>query len=167
MKIYNKSNLIFTALAMMASFWLWLKGAPILCPIAGLVIWLAVQTTLNVHPTGDAADPGDRRREQEKSNQVRHMPLSSSLRGGSGNYSSAFLPTGDIALSNHKKLLPLSWATAAFTFLGTLTIYEDTLDYIGPINLAKYYSAFALMAALFLLDIYLAFRRDKNLFKRK
>ena len=84
-----------------------------------------------------------------------------------GRYSSTFLPTGDIALSNHKKLLPLSWMVTAFTFLGTLTVYEDSLDYIGPIALHKYYPVFGLMVILFLLDIYLAFRRDKNLFKGK
>lgn len=167
MKIYNKSNLLFTGLVLLCSFWLWIKGAPILCPIAGLIVWLAVQTTLNVHPTGDAADPGDRRMEQEKAKQVRHMPIASSLRGGNGNYSNAFLPTGDIALSNHKKLLPLSWMVAAFTFLGTLTVYEDSLNYIGPIRLSKYYPVFGLMVILFLLDIYLAFHRDKNLFKGK
>ena len=163
MKIYNKSNLLFTGLALLCSFWLWLKGAPILCPIAGLIIWLAVQTTLNVHPTGDAADPDDRRVAQEKAKQVRHMPI---IRM-SGRYSSAFLPTGDLAISNHKRLLPLSWMVAAFTFLGTLTVYEDSLDYIGPINLEKYYPVFGLMVLLLLADIYLAYRRDKNLFKRK
>ena len=163
MKIYNKSNLLFTGLALLCSFWLWLKGAPILCPIAGLIIWLAVQTTLNVHPTGDAADPDDRRVAQEKAKQVRHMPI---IRM-SGRYSSAFLPTGDLSISNHKRLLPLSWMVAAFTFLGTLTVYEDSLDYIGPINLEKYYPVFGLMVLLLLADIYLAYRRDKNLFKRK
>ena len=167
MKIYNKSNLLFTGMALLCSFGLWVKGAPLICPAVGLLIWLAVQTTLNVHPTGDAADPADRRMAQEKAKQVRHLPLSSSLRGGSGNYSNAFLPTDDIALSNHKKLLPLSWATAAFTFLGTLTVYEDSLDYIGPIHLEKYYPVFGLMVLLLLADIYLAYRRDKNLFKRK
>ncbi len=165
MKIYNKSNLLFTALAMLPSFWLAIKGAPLICPAAGLVIWLAVQTTLNVHPTGDSADPGDRRMAQEKTKQIRHLPISSSLRGG-GRYG-AFLPTGDLAISNHKRLLPLSWMVAAFTLLGTLTIYEDSLDYIGPINLGKYYPVFILMALLLLADIYLAFHRDKNLFKRK
>lgn len=163
MKIYNKSNLLFTGMALLCSFWLWLKGAPILCPIAGLIIWLAVQTTLNVHPTGDAADPDDRRVAQEKAKQVRHMPV---IRI-SGRYSSAFLPTGDLSISNHKRLLPLSWMVAAFTFLGTLTVYEDSLDYIGPINLEKYYPVFGLMVLLLLADIYLAYRRDKNLFKRK
>ena len=163
MKIYNKSNMLFTGLALLCSFWLWLKGAPILCPIAGLIIWLAVQTTLNVHPTGDAADPDDRRVAQEKAKQVRHMPI---IRM-SGRYSSAFLPTGDLSISNHKRLLPLSWMVAAFTFLGTLTVYEDSLDYIGPIDLAKYYPVFGLMVLLLLADIYLAYRRDKNLFKRK
>lgn len=163
MKIYNKSNMLFTGLALLCSFWLWLKGAPILCPIAGLIIWLAVQTTLNVHPTGDAADPDDRRVAQEKAKQVRHMPI---IRM-SGRYSSAFLPTGDLSISNHKRLLPLSWMVAAFTFLGTLTVYEDSLDYIGPINLEKYYPVFGLMVLLLLADIYLAYRRDKNLFKRK
>ena len=163
MKIYNKSNLLFTGLALLCSFWLWLKGAPILCPIAGLIIWLAVQTTLNVHPTGDAADPDDRRVAQEKAKQVRHMPV---IRM-SGRYSSAFLPTGDLAISNHKRLLPLSWMVSTFTFLGTLTVYEDSLDYIGPINLEKYYPVFGLMVLLLLADIYLAYRRDKNLFKRK
>ena len=163
MKIYNKSNMLFTGLALLCSFWLWLKGAPILCPIAGLIIWLAVQTTLNVHPTGDAADPDDRRVAQEKAKQVRHMPV---IRM-SGRYSSAFLPTGDLSISNHKRLLPLSWMVAAFTFLGTLTVYEDSLDYIGPINLEKYYPVFGLMVLLLLADIYLAYRRDKNLFKRK
>ena len=34
MKIYNKSNLIFTALAMVPSFVLWAKGAPIMCPLS-------------------------------------------------------------------------------------------------------------------------------------
>ena len=165
MKIYIKSNLIFTALAMVPSFVLWAKGAPIMCPLVGLIIWLAVQTTLNVHPTGDRADPNDRRREQEKSRQIRHMPLASSLRGGNGSYSNAFLPTGDIAASNHKRLLPLSWMVAAFTFLGTLTVYEDSLDYIGPIDLAKYYPVFGLMVLLLLADIYLAYRRSKNLLK--
>lgn len=163
MKIYNKSNMLFTGMALLCSFWLWLKGAPILCPIAGLIIWLAVQTTLNVHPTGDAADPDDRRVAQEKAKQVRHMPI---IRM-SGRYSSAFLPTGDLSISNHKRLLPLSWMVAAFTFLGTLTVYEDSLDYIGPINLEKYYPVFGLMVLLLLADIYLAYRRDKNLFKRK
>lgn len=163
MKIYNKSNMLFTGLALLCSFWLWYKGAPILCPIAGLIIWLAVQTTLNVHPTGDAADPDDRRVAQEKAKQVRHMPI---IRM-SGRYSSAFLPTGDLSISNHKRLLPLSWMVAAFTFLGTLTVYEDSLDYIGPINLEKYYPVFGLMVLLLLADIYLAYRRDKNLFKRK
>ena len=163
MKIYNKSNMLFTGMALLCSFWLWLKGAPILCPIAGLIIWLAVQTTLNVHPTGDAADPDDRRVAQEKAKQVRHMPV---IRM-SGRYSSAFLPTGDLSISNHKRLLPLSWMVAAFTFLGTLTVYEDSLDYIGPINLEKYYPVFGLMVLLLLADIYLAYRRDKNLFKRK
>ena len=163
MKIYNKSNMLFTGMALLCSFWLWLKGAPILCPIAGLIIWLAVQTTLNVHPTGDAADPDDRRMAQEKAKQVRHMPI---IRM-SGRYSSAFLPTGDLSISNHKRLLPLSWMVAAFTFLGTLTVYEDSLDYIGPINLEKYYPVFGLMVLLLLADIYLAYRRDKNLFKRK
>lgn len=163
MKIYNKSNMLFTGLALLCSFWLWLKGAPILCPIAGLIIWLAVQTTLNVHPTGDAADPDDRRVAQEKAKQVRHMPV---IRM-SGRYSSAFLPTGDLAISNHKRLLPLSWMVSTFTFLGTLTVYEDSLDYIGPINLEKYYPVFGLMVLLLLADIYLAYRRDKNLFKRK
>ena len=163
MKIYNKSNMLFTGMALLCSFWLWLKGAPILCPIAGLIIWLAVQTTLNVHPTGDAADPDDRRVAQEKAKQVRHMPI---IRM-SGRYSSAFLPTGDLSISNHKRLLPLSWMVAAFTFLGTLTVYEDSLDYIGPINLKKYYPVFGLMVLLLLADIYLAYRRDKNLFKRK
>lgn len=162
MKIYNKSNVIFTLLGMAPSFWLWYKGAPLICPAVGLLIWLAVQTTLNVHPTGDSADPGDRRAEQEKAKQVHHMPVA--LRSG-GRFSSAFLPTGDISLSNHKKLLPLSWATAAFTLLGTLTVYEDSLDYIGPIDLAKYYPIFGAMAALFILDIFLARRRSKNLFK--
>ena len=163
MKIYNKSNMLFTGMALLCSFWLWLKGAPILCPIAGLIIWLAVQTTLNVHPTGDDADPDDRRVAQEKAKQVRHMPI---IRM-SGRYSSAFLPTGDLSISNHKRLLPLSWMVAAFTFLGTLTVYEDSLDYIGPINLEKYYPVFGLMVLLLLADIYLAYRRDKNLFKRK
>ena len=163
MKIYNKSNMLFTGLVLLCSFWLWLKGAPILCPIAGLIIWLAVQTTLNVHPTGDAADPDDRRVAQEKAKQVRHMPI---IRM-SGRYSSAFLPTGDLSISNHKRLLPLSWMVAAFTFLGTLTVYEDSLDYIGPINLEKYYPVFGLMVLLLLADIYLAYRRGKNLFKRK
>ena len=165
MKIYNKSNLIFTALAMMPSFWLWAKGAPLICPMVGLIVWLAVQTTLNVHPTGDRADPDDRRMAQEKTKQVRHLPLSSSLRGG-GRYG-AFLPTGDLSISNHKRLLPLSWMAAAFTLLGTLTVYDDSLDYIGPIDLAKYYPVFGLMVLLLLTDIYLAYRRDKNLFKRK
>jgi|GEM_PF-4112254 len=164
MKIYNKSNLIFTALAMVPSFWLWAKGAPLICPMVGLIVWLAVQTTLNVHPTEDRAEPGDRRMAQQKAQQLRHMPVI--LRIG-GRYSSAFLPTGDLSISNHKRLLPLSWMAAAFTLLGTLTIYEDSLDYIGPINLAKYYPVFGLMALLLLTDIYLAFRRDKNLFKRK
>ena len=165
MKIYNKSNMLFTGLVLLCSFWLWLKGAPILCPIAGLIIWLAVQTTLNVHPTGDAADPDDRRVAQEKAKQTRHLPIASPLRGG--NRYGAFLPTGDLAISNHKRLLPLSWMVAAFTFLGTLTVYEDSLDYIGPINLEKYYPVFGLMVLLLLADIYLAYRRDKNLFKRK
>ena len=163
MKIYNKSNMLFTGLALLCSFWLWYKGAPLICPAVGLLIWLAVQTTLNVHPTGDAADPDDRRVAQEKAKQVRHMPV---IRI-SGRYSSAFLPTGDLSISNHKRLLPLSWMVAAFTFLGTLTVYEDSLDYIGPINLAKYYPVFGLMVLLLLADIYLAYRRGKNLFKRK
>lgn len=163
MKIYNKSNMLFTGLALLCSFWLWYKGAPLICPAVGLLIWLAVQTTLNVHPTGDAADPDDRRVAQEKAKQVRHMPI---IRM-SGRYSSAFLPTGDLSISNHKRLLPLSWMVAAFTFLGTLTVYEDSLDYIGPINLEKYYPVFGLMVLLLLADIYLAYRRDKNLFKRK
>ena len=88
MKIYNKSNMLFTGLALLCSFWLWYKGAPLICPAVGLLIWLAVQTTLNVHPTGDAADPDDRRVAQEKAKQVRHMPI---IRM-SGRYSSAFLP---------------------------------------------------------------------------
>jgi len=164
MKIYNKSNLIFTALAMVPSFWLWAKGAPLICPMVGLIVWLAVQTTLNVHPTGDRAEPGDRRMAQQKAQQLRHMPVI--LRIG-GRYSSTFLPTGDLSISNHKRLLPLSWMAAAFTLLGTLTVYEDSLDYIGPINLAKYYPVFGLMVLLLLTDIYLAYRREKNLFKRK
>lgn len=160
MKIYNKSNLLFTGMALLCSFWLSIKGAPIMCPLVGLIVWLAVQTTLNVHPTGDRADPNDRRIEQERAKRSYHMPIAIQ-----GRYRSAFLPTGDLAISNHKRLLPLSWMVAAFTFLGTLTVYEDSLDYIGPIDLAKYYPVFGLMGVLLLADIYLAYRRSKNLFK--